>query len=59
MLNTSLKLLSFEDFKETKRIDCMSGFKETADGYSYEIYGGGRIYCKKNMKIIAKDDKPI
>ena len=23
----------------------MSGFKETADGYSYEIYGGGRIYC--------------
>ena len=44
MLNTLLKLLSFEEFKETKRIDCMSGFKETADGYSYEIYGGGRIY---------------
>lgn len=45
MLNTLLKLLSFEEFKETKRIDCMSNFKETADGYSYEIYGGGRIYC--------------
>ena len=45
MLNTLLKLLSFEEFKETKRIDCMSGFKETADGYIYEIYGGVRIYC--------------
>lgn len=45
MLNTLLKLLSFEEFKETKRIDSMSGFKETADGYIYEIYGGGRIYC--------------
>ena len=45
MLDTLLKLLSFEEFKDTKRIDCMSGFKETADGYSYEIYGGGRIYC--------------
>ena len=45
MLDTLLKLLSFEEFKETKRIDCMSGFKETADGYIYEIYGGSRIYC--------------
>ena len=45
MLDTLLKLLSFEEFKETKRIDSMSGFKETADGYIYEIYGGGRIYC--------------
>ena len=45
MLDTLLKLLSFEEFKETKRIDCMSGFKESEDGYSYEIYGGGRIYC--------------
>ena len=45
MLDTLLKLLNFEEFKETKRVDCMSGFKETADGYIYEIYGGCRIYC--------------
>ena len=46
MLNTLIKLLSFEEFKESKKEDyCTSGFKETADGYSYMIYGGSRIYC--------------
>ena len=38
-----LKLLSFEEFKEMKRKSYI-GFKETANGYSHEIYGGGRIY---------------
>ena len=46
MLNTLIKLLSLEEFKESKKEDyCTSGFKETADGYSYMIYGGSRIYC--------------
>ena len=46
MLNTLLKLLSLEEFKESKKEDyCTSSFKETADGYSYMIYGGSRIYC--------------
>ena len=45
MLDTLLKLLSFEEFKEMKREYYISGFKETADGYSYEIYGGGRLCC--------------
>ena len=38
MLNTLIKLLSLEEFKESKKEDyCTSGFKETADG--------SRIYC--------------
>ena len=45
MLDTLLKLLSFEEFKEMKREYYISGFKETTDGYSYEIYGGRRLYC--------------
>ena len=46
MLNTLIKLLSLEEFKESKKEDyCTSSFKETADGYSYMIYGGSRIYC--------------
>lgn len=46
MLNTLLKLLSFEEFKEVKRKSCIFGFKETADGYSCTIsYGSGRLYC--------------
>lgn len=45
MLDTLIKLLSFKEFKESKREDYISGFKETADGYSYEIYGGGRFRC--------------
>ena len=46
MLDTLLKLLSFEEFKEAKRKSGICGFKETADGYSCTIfYGGGRLYC--------------
>ena len=46
MLDTLIKLLSLEEFKESKKEDyCTSSFKETADGYSYMIYGGSRIYC--------------
>lgn len=45
MLEKLIKLLSLEEFKETKRRDYIFGFKETADGYSYTIYGGGRLYC--------------
>ena len=46
MLNTLIKLLSLEEFKESKKEDyCTSSFKETADGYSYMTYGGSRIYC--------------
>lgn len=45
MLDTLLKLLSLEEFKESKRVGCIWGFKETADGFSYKIYGGGRLYC--------------
>lgn len=39
MLNTLIKLLSLEEFKESKREDYyMSGFKETADGIIDSIW---------------------
>ena len=65
MLNTLIKLLSLEEFKESKKEDyCTSSFKETADGYSYMIYGSSRIYrnwreeyenyCKQRQAYIEK-----
>lgn len=45
MLDTLIKLLSFEEFKEMKREYDILDFKETTDGYIYEIYGGRRLYC--------------